>query len=81
MLQAVLSELWKQLSPCHPWGRGSHQATPTHLSPVVTFDSHSEVKFPGVGAGEQGGLVPIVALPRCQVAASSANWQEKEKQK
>lgn len=64
-------------------GISSQQAAPTHLGPVVTCDSHAELQFPGGGVqGVAGGrLVPIEVLPRCQVAASSANWQEKEKQK
>ena len=66
-------------------GISSQQAAPTHLGPAVTCDSHAELQFPGGGvqgvAGRGGRLVPIEALPRCQVAASSANWQEKKKQK
>ena len=79
VIQGVLSKPSKQtFSHC---GISFHQATPIHLSPMVISESHSELRSPAVGTGEEGGLVPTVALPRCQVAASLANWQEKERQK
>lgn len=45
---------------------------------MVTSGALSELRFRNSGAWTEGGLVLTVALPRCPVAASSANWQERE---
>lgn len=54
---------------------------PPHLLPLVASVALPGVRFPNSGTRAEGDLVPIVTVPRCPVAASSANWPERERKK